>query len=240
MLISATHSRRNEATRMFWHRPSTSERDTQDKFYLCGGTDHHCNLICQNTTASAFPSNSRIFPQQTDFPDRVPSEICSPLRVRRQLNRTPCWQQRMLQTWPLGTNVLLGAVVNLAHVSAIAEIKVWNPFFSCSGGRFLSCNPYLYLTRSCTVICQDKITRAPEKMEALAVRPMLLGNHIKVIQSLNAAFCLQSGESFIGASEAPVGLPKHTSQKELGLGVAECNFQIIRLNICRNSCWKNE
>lgn len=211
---------------------------------------HKTSFICAEAPTITVISSVRTPPHQhshqtpaffrTDFPNRVPSEICSPLRVRRQLNRTPCWQQRMLQTWPLGTNVLLGAVVNLAHVSAIAEIKVWNPFFSCSGGRFLSCNPCLYLTRSCTVICQDKITRAPEKMEALAVRPMLLGNHIKVMQSLNAAFCLQSGESFIGASEAPVGLPKHTSQKELGLGVAECNFQIIRLNICRNSCWKNE
>lgn len=77
-------------------------------------------------------------------------------------------------------------------------------------------------------------------MEALAVRPMLLGNHIKVMQSLNAAFCLQSGESVIGASEAPVRLPKHINQKELGLRVAERNFQIFRRNICRNSCWKNE
>lgn len=150
----------------------------------------------------------------------------------------------MLQTWLLWTNVPLGALINLVHVSVpmstISEIKLWNPLFSYSVGCFLSCNPCLYVTRSCTVISQDKIMRASEKTEALVVRPMLLGNHIKVMQSLNAAFCLQSGESVIGPSEAPVGLPKHISQKELGLREAEHDFQIFRQNICRNSCSKNK
>lgn len=38
-------------------------------------------------------------------------------------------------------------------------------------------------------------------MEAAAVRPMLPGNHIKVMQSLNVAFCLQSGMSGAGAKK---------------------------------------
>lgn len=66
-------------------------------------------------------------------------------------------------------------------------------------------------------------------MEALAVRPMLLGNHIKVMQSLNGAFCLQSGESVIGASEAPVGLPKHISQKGNGLERGGAQLSILQV-----------
>lgn len=148
--------------------------------------------------------------------------------IEQHAGRSACFKRGCLEQ-----TCWLGAPVNLAHVC-----NRWNK--GVKSILLLFCNPCLYLTRSCTVISQDKITRAPEKMEALAVRPMLLGNHIKVMQSLNAAFCLQSGESVIGASEVPVGVPKHIRQKELGLKVVEHNFQIFRRNICRNACWKNE
>lgn len=55
--------------------------------------------------------------------------------------------------------------------------------------------------------------RTPKKMQMVAVRPMLPGNHIKVMQSLNAAFCLQSGASAIRATEMPVRLLKQISKQ---------------------------
>lgn len=65
-------------------------------------------------------------------------------------------------------------------------------------------------------------------MEAAAGRPMLPGNHIKVTQSLNAAFCLQSGASCAGATQNICQTAKTDKPKELDLWLAECNFQIFR------------
>lgn len=83
MLISATYSKRNEVTRMFWHWPRRSgtwmestpstimylrKRHTR-YVYLCRGTDRHCNLICQNTTASAFHQTPAFFLSRRIFPN---------------------------------------------------------------------------------------------------------------------------------------------------------------------------
>lgn len=108
--------------------------------------------------------------------------------------------------------------------ATVTEMK--GPKFPHQVGR-LSSLPLSFPTDSCTEIFsgQNHKSEACKEIEAVAVRPMLPGNHIKVMQPLNAAFCLQSAAS--GATETVCQSPETDTAKESLLLMAERNYQIF-------------